>query len=52
MKVFCSRASPLYFSLRRIERMVLEDHTFLPSGVGTPSAVRVLAMEMAELPAR
>ena len=46
MKVFCSSASPLYFSLLRIRRTVMVDHTRFPLGVDTPSLVSVLAMAL------
>ena len=39
VKLFCNSASPLYFSLTRIDRTVEGGHTVLSRGVAIPSAV-------------
>ncbi len=44
VKLFCSRTSPLYFSLVRMDLMTVGLQFFLPLGVGMPSPVRILAM--------
>lgn len=44
VNVFCSRASPLYFSFVKMDWMVVWLQRFLPRGVSTPSASRAVAI--------
>lgn len=52
VNVFCRRASPLYFSLVKMERTVVVDQVVFPRGVTTPSAVSAWAIVFGDLPLR
>ena len=52
MKVFCNSASPLYFSLLRMDFTVLACHVAFPAGVGTLRFVKAAAMPEGVFPSR